>query len=54
MINFDLKDGNAQVQHIRIPDYINLSLADVINAWKIPGELSKTLKAQPKLKKKRI
>ena len=36
MISFQVKDINAHVQYIEIPDYINLSLMDVLKAWEHP------------------
>lgn len=36
MVNFQVKDINSQVQNIEIPDYINLSLMEVLKAWKYP------------------
>jgi ferredoxin-2, mitochondrial len=36
MINFQVKDINSQVQSIEIPDYINLSLMEVLKAWEYP------------------
>lgn len=36
MINFQIKDVNSLVQHIEIPDYINLSLMEVLKAWGYP------------------
>ena len=36
MISFQVKDNNSRNQDIKIPDYINLSLMEVIKAWKHP------------------
>ena len=36
MINFQVKDINSLVQNIEIPDYINLSLMEVLKAWGYP------------------
>ncbi|MEJ6980344.1 2Fe-2S iron-sulfur cluster-binding protein [Pedobacter sp. P351] len=36
MISFQVKDINAHVQCIEIPDYINLSLMEVLKAWEYP------------------
>lgn len=36
MILFQVKDINSQISHIEIPDYINLSLMEVLKAWKYP------------------
>lgn len=36
MISFQVKDINSQVQNIEIPDYINLSLMEVLKAWEYP------------------
>lgn len=36
MIGFQVKDINSQVQRIEIPDYINLSLMEVLKAWEYP------------------
>ncbi|MBC7913133.1 MAG: (2Fe-2S)-binding protein [Pyrinomonadaceae bacterium] len=36
MISFHVRDINSQVQNIEIPDYINLSLMEVLRAWEYP------------------
>ncbi len=36
MINFQVKDSKSTVQNIEIPDYINLSLMEVLKAWQYP------------------
>lgn len=36
MISFQVKDINSQFQKIEIPDYINLSLMEVLKAWDYP------------------
>ena len=36
MVTFQVKDVNSQVQNIEIPDYINLSLMEVLKAWEYP------------------
>jgi 2Fe-2S ferredoxin len=36
MINFQVKNINSIVQNIEIPDYINLSLMEVLKAWGYP------------------
>ena len=36
MINFQVKDLNEELQSIEIPDYINLSLMEVLKAWEYP------------------
>ena len=36
MITFQVKDANAAVQEIEIPDYINLNLMEVLKAWEYP------------------
>lgn len=36
MISFQVKDINSTIQNIEIPDYINLSLMEVLKAWEYP------------------
>jgi 2Fe-2S ferredoxin len=36
MISFTVKDVNSRLQNIEIPDYINLSLMEVLKAWEYP------------------
>lgn len=36
MISFQVKDFKSQIQDIQIPDYINLSLMEVLKAWEYP------------------
>jgi 2Fe-2S ferredoxin len=36
MISFQVKDINSEMQNIEIPDYINLSLMEVLKAWEYP------------------
>jgi 2Fe-2S ferredoxin len=36
MIGFEVKGVNAEVQWVEVPEYINLSLMEVLKAWDYP------------------
>jgi 2Fe-2S ferredoxin len=36
MVSFSIRYRNADIQSIEIPDYINLSLMEVLKAWDYP------------------